>query len=140
MRIITISDETYAVLEQQARTTGRHIDDILDDIVHQTFGGESCTPATPPKPQPNSDHANEQVFLQRNLATFNRLLPELLNDHADEYVALRHGEVVGFSHDKRALWREVYDTHGRGGILIMQVTTSPAVKHFSARTTLLRTR
>lgn len=136
MRIITISDETYHVLEQQARTTGRHIDDILDDVVRQAFGGEASASIPAPELPSNAHQAFEQELLRRNLATFNRLLPEFLKDHADEYVALRHGEVVGFSHDKRALWRQVHDTHGRGGILIMQVTTSPAVKHFSSLATL----
>lgn len=56
---------------------------------------------------------------------FDRLLPDLLKTHRDQYVAMLDGQVVGSGPDLFAVLTQVYADHGRRPILCRRVTDQP---------------
>jgi len=72
----------------------------------------------PPKPRTKWD-AEYEAFL--------RLLPELINTHRDQYVAVHEGKVVGSGTDQLALAREAYQKFGYVEILVRLVKDRPRV-------------
>jgi len=70
----------------------------------------------PPKPRTKWDSEYE---------AFLRLLPELLQTHRDQYVAIHEGKVIGSGSNKLALAREAYLKFGYVEILVRLVTDQP---------------
>ncbi|MFO0823486.1 MAG: hypothetical protein U0792_10280 [Gemmataceae bacterium] len=70
----------------------------------------------PSKPRTKWD-AEYEAFL--------RLLPQLLQTHRDQYVAIHEGKVVGAGTDQLALAREAYQKFGLVEILVRLVTDRP---------------
>jgi hypothetical protein len=126
MTNITISDEFYRLLERKAQATNSTPEDVLEFILWQEFtSGQSRQASELGLTKPTSPYALEYELYQRNIATFSRLLPELLREHQGEYVAIRDEQVVGFGHDATALWqttREKYESSG--GLLVTKVSTT----------------
>jgi hypothetical protein len=113
--------------------TQRALDDVLDDALRR---GLSPCPDTIPAPTPEapaSHHAAELALARHNYKVFKQQLPELLKEHADEYVAFRNGKIAGFGQDKKALWHQIREQYGPGGILVMQVTETPRVINVTLR-------
>ena len=131
MPTITISDDVYQLLEQRAQMTQRTPEDILNDVVRRELSPYPRVIASSASETPASHHATEVALAQHNYTIFRQQLPELLKEHAGEYVAIRHGQIVGFGQDKKALWYQTRDQFGPGGILVMEVTETPRVVHIS---------
>jgi hypothetical protein len=53
---------------------------------------------------------------------FDRMLPELLKTHRDQYVAILDGQVVGSGVDLFAVLTQAYAAHGHRPILCRRVT------------------
>ena len=68
--------------------------------------------------------AHEQVppeippGITRSVAAFRRDLPELLNEHAGEWVAYHHEDCVGFGGSKTQLYKECLSHFGRGEFIV----------------------
>src|SRR2546423_922403 len=108
MPTITITDEFYQLLQHRAQTTDCTPDDVLEFILWQEFAaGQNSDASSPPLTKPTSKYALEHDIYQHNIAAFSRMLPDLLESHKGEYVAIRHEQVVGFGQDPAALWQEV---------------------------------
>ena len=133
MPTVTISDEAYHLLERQAQITQRKLEDVLDDVLRQELSPYPDAISPSALDAPASRHAAELALARSNYAIFKQRLPELLKEHAGDYVALRHGQIVGFGPDKKALWYQIREQHGPGGILVMEVTETPSVIHVSHR-------
>jgi hypothetical protein len=131
MPTITISDDVYQLLEQQAKMTQRTPEDILNEVVRRELSPYPGAIAPSASEMPASHHATEVAIAQHNYTIFRQQLPELLKEHAGEFVALRHGQIVGFGRDKKALWHQTRGQYGPGGILVMEVTETPRVVHIS---------
>jgi hypothetical protein len=131
MPTITISDETYHLLEQQAKITQRTPEDVLNDVLRRELSPYPDAISTSVPEVPASHHAAELALARHNYAIFKQRLPELLKEHAGEFVALRHGQIVGFGKDKKALWYQIRNQYGSSGILVMEVTETPRVMHVS---------
>jgi hypothetical protein len=127
MPTITISDKIYRLLEQRARKSQRTFDDVLNDVLRRGLSPYPDTIATSPQETLPSHYAAEVALARHNYKIFKQQLPELLKEHADEYVAFRHGQLVGFGQDKKALWHQIREQYGSGGILVMHVTETPRV-------------
>jgi hypothetical protein len=70
----------------------------------------------PSKPKSKWD-AEYEAFL--------RLLPELLQTHGGQYVAIHEGKVVGFGSDQLAVARAAYAEFGPVEILVRLATDQP---------------
>ena len=125
MPTITVTDEFYQLLQQRAQATDCTPDDVLEFILWQEFAArQNRNISTPPLTKPTSKYALEHDIYQRNVEVFSRALPDLLETHKGEYVAIRHEQIVGFGHDPTALWQEIRNTYGTGGgLLVTQVST-----------------
>jgi hypothetical protein len=85
-----------------------------------------------------TDRASQHRKLQAELATFARLLPQLLQTHRDAYVAIHNGEVIASGADALGVGRFAYAIAGNAAFLIVQVrdTEPPPVRLPSFRTEL----
>lgn len=125
MPTITISDEFYRLLERKAQATNSVPEDVLEFILWNEFtSGQARQTLELGLTKPTSPYALEYELYQRNIAAFSRLLPELLREHQDEYVAIRNEQVVGFGHDATTLWQTTRDQYdSSGGLLVTKVST-----------------
>jgi hypothetical protein len=71
--------------------------------------------------------AADEAKFQRELEAFRRLLPELLQSHRDQYVAIHEGQVVGTGPDQIELANLAYERFGYIPILVTLVTDRPRV-------------
>lgn len=131
MPTITISDDLYQLLEQQAQITQRTPEEILDDLVRRELSPYPMEIASSALGMAASHHATEVALAQHNYTIFRQQLPELLKGHVGEFVALWHGQIVGFGQDKKILWSQIRSQYGPGGILVMEVTETPRIVHIS---------
>jgi hypothetical protein len=131
MPTITVSADVYQLLERQAQITRRTAEEVLDDVVRRELSPYPGRIATSTSGTPASHHAAETALAQHNYTIFRQQLPELIKEHAGEYVAIRHGSIVGFGQDKKALWYQIREQYGPGGILVMEVTDTPRIAHVS---------
>jgi len=78
---------------------------------------------------PTDHDAWRQEQLQRlepNRAAFQRLLPELLKTHSDQFVAIYQGRLVGADPDRVALVQRIR-TQGYRPVYIQKVTPEPRI-------------
>ena len=62
---------------------------------------------------------------EREQAAFRRLLPQLLNDYRNKYVAIHDEQVVGSGDDLVTVALEAYNRHGYQPIYVDLVTDAP---------------
>ncbi len=120
MSTITISDQFYQLLERRANMTGCSPEEVIEYMIWQHLS----PPSHPKVPknrisEPDSNYAAEVATYIRNAALFEQLLPELLQEHNGECVAIRNEQVVGFNTDWEELQREILEKHGPGGGLFI---------------------
>src|SRR5436190_14299938 len=58
---------------------------------------------------------------QRNWEIFRAMLPNLMQTHAGEYVAIADGHILGFSADRIALLKDMRAQHGHIHILVTEI-------------------
>ena len=129
MPTIYLSDDVYQLLERQAQATQCSPEKLLDDVMRRELSPYPSEIATPKTSA--SHQATEVALAQHNYTIFREQLSELLKEHAGEFVALRHGQIVGFGQDKKALWHHTREHYGPGGILVLEVIETPRVVHIS---------
>jgi hypothetical protein len=71
--------------------------------------------------------AADEAKFQREQEAFRKLLPELLQTHRDQYVAIHEGQVVGTGPDQIELADRAYKRFGYIPILVTLVTDRPRV-------------
>jgi Family of unknown function (DUF5678) len=71
--------------------------------------------------------AVQEAKFRSELEAFRRLLPELLQTHRDQYVAIHEGQVVGTGPDQIELADRAYERFGYVPILVTLVTDRPRV-------------
>src|SRR5262245_59419554 len=116
MPTVTISEKAYQLLEQRAQMTQRSLDDVLDDVLQRELSPYPDVISASVPETTASHYAAELALARHNYASFKQQLPELLKEHAGEYVAFRHGEIVDFGQDKKTLWHQIREQYGPGGI------------------------
>jgi len=62
---------------------------------------------------------------QRERQAFDRMLPDLLATHRDQFVAIHGGQVVVSGHDKIAVALQAYREHGQIPIYVGLVSDQP---------------
>jgi hypothetical protein len=78
-------------------------------------------------PAAREARAAKEAKFRRELEAFRRLLPELLQTHRDQYVAIQEGQVVGTDRDQIELADRAYQRFGYIPILVTLVTDRPPV-------------
>ena len=73
---------------------------------------------------------------QQNWDVFRSKLPDLLQTHAGQCVAIAGGHILGFSTDRIALLKEMRAQYGHIHILVTEVTPYLRVRHVHYRKTL----
>jgi len=69
----------------------------------------------------------QERLLQKEIAAFERMKPELLNTHKGKHVAILNGQLVDSDDDKRVLAKRVYAKYGNRTILMTEVREQPRV-------------
>ena len=79
----------------------------------------------------------QRRLLEKEIAAFERMKPQLLHTHKGKHIAILNGQLIDADDDKRTLARRVYAKYGYRTILITEVLEhprtyridSPEVKH-----------
>lgn len=72
----------------------------------------------------------EQEELQKNITAYAQLLPHLLKEYTNQYVAIANGEVVDHDPAFQALHRRVRVRFGRQPVLIRQINVADRILNF----------
>lgn len=109
---LTIPDDLYRQAEQRAHSEDRPIADVFYDALAESF--LSIAHIHPKREQ-----------MEQEQAAFQRMLPELLASHAQEYVAIHHGQLVDHDKEQIALVTRVDAAYPQEVVLIKQVKGEP---------------
>lgn len=112
--LIELNDDLAAVLETYAQALGVPAASLAERLLRTQLIGSS---------------RGQSPDFQRNHAAFQQKLAELLETHADQFVAFFNGELVGIGADQMELKREMYAKFGYVNMLITKVTTQLRVVH-----------
>jgi hypothetical protein len=107
MDTIVLEPNLRAWLELDAEQDTRSINDMINEAVAQYL------------------RERQQVKLDREIAAYEAMHPQLVHDHAGEWVAIHRQELVDHDHDRVALYRRVRSRYGRTSVLIRQVMDDP---------------
>lgn len=116
--LIELDDDLYVVLKERAQTFGLSPDILAQRLLRTHLAGVKNV---------------QSVTFRRNLAAFQRKLPELLQTHAGQFVAFLDGELVGIRENIDDLRKEMYAKYGYINMLITEVTIEPRVRHVTHR-------
>lgn len=103
---IELDDTLRATLEMQAQATGESPEALAIRLLREHLSEPDIANTAP---------------LQRNLAAFHRMLPELLTTHMGKAVAFLDGELVGVGDDRISLVKEVWAKCGQVPVLVREV-------------------
>jgi predicted transcriptional regulator len=117
---IELDDDLYAKIEAQAKL--REISPTL--LIRQIL-----------RSQLDEFRQLYSADSQRNWAAFRRQLPDLLQTHVGQYVAIVNGQIVGYGNDRIALLKDMRAQYGRLHILVTEVTPQLRVRHIPYRKT-----
>ena len=81
---------------------------------------------------PAKQRIHPTAHLVAEEAAFRRKLPKLLKRYRGQYVALRHGRVIGHGPDDGKLACQVYDRLGKVPFFIAKVQREPVVYEFAS--------
>jgi len=87
----------------------------------------SVSVGPPPEPTP---FVPCEPFWQE-LEAFNRMLPELLNTHRGQFVAIFQGSVIGSGPNKLAVAREAYERYGAVNVLVRLVAEEQPIRRIT---------
>jgi hypothetical protein len=76
----------------------------------------------------------EEAAIEREHVVFNRMLPELLQQHAGRAVAIYNGQVVGIGDDEVEVWKQARQRLGTVPVYVQTVEDPPKVYHVPYRT------
>jgi len=79
---------------------------------------------------PTKPRTDPTAHLAAEEAAFRRKLPQLLKRYRGQYVALRHGRVIGHGPDDGALAGQMYRKLGKVPFFIAKVQREPIVYEF----------
>src|SRR5689334_2554197 len=95
--LIELDDDLYIVLKERAQTFGLSPDILAQRLLRTHLVGVETV---------------QSVTFRRNLAAFQRKLPELLQAYTGQFVAFLDGELVGIRDNIDDLRREMYGKYG----------------------------
>jgi hypothetical protein len=107
MDTIVLEPNLRAWLEQDAEQDTRSINDLINEAVAQYL------------------RERQQAKLDREIAAYEAMHPQLVLDHAGEWVAIHRQELVDHDHDRVALYRRIRSRYGRTSVLIRQIMDDP---------------
>jgi len=118
--VIELDDDLYAMIEAQAKLREVSPSILAQQILRRQLD-ELQQPILPDS--------------QRNWDEFCSKLPDLLQTHAGQYVAITKGQIVGFGGDRIALLKDMRSQYGRIHILVTKVTPQLRTRHIPYRKT-----
>jgi len=107
MDTIMLEPNLRAWLEQDAEQDTRSINDLINEAVSQYL------------------RERQQAKLDREIAAYEAMHPQLMLVHAGEWVAIHRQELVDHDRDRVALYRRIRSRYGRTSVLIRQVMDDP---------------
>jgi hypothetical protein len=118
--VIELDDDLYAMIEAQAKLREIPPSILAQQMLHRQL-----------------DELQQQISpeSQRNWDIFCDKLPDLLQTHAGQCVAIANGQIVGFGGDRIALLKDMRSQYGRIHILVTEVTSQLRTRHIPYRKT-----
>jgi Family of unknown function (DUF5678) len=118
--VIELDDDLYAMIEAQAKLRDVSPSSLAQQMLRRQL-----------------DELQQRISpeSQRNWDIFCGKLPDLLQTHAGEYVAIANGQIVGFGRDRIVLLKDMRSQYGRIHILVTEVTSQLRTRHIPYRKT-----
>jgi hypothetical protein len=107
MDAIALRDDLRETLERDAEQEAKSISEIVNEAVERYL------------------HERQLAKLDAEVATYERMYPELHQKYLRQWVAVHEQRLVDHDGDRAALYRRVRATYGRTAVLIRQVTDQP---------------
>lgn len=104
MEPIVLRPNSRKTLEEQAQQAAKTVNELVNEAVEQYL-----------LPQ-------QRQKLDREIAAYERLHPELRQTHLGQWVAIHQQQLVDADTDQAALYRRIRTKYGRTSVLIRQVT------------------
>ena len=104
METIVLRPDLQETLEERAKQAAKSVNDLVNEAVEQYL------------------RAQQRQKLDREIAAYERLHPELRQSHLGQWVAMHQQQLVDADADQAALYRRVRARYGRTSVLIRQVT------------------
>ena len=113
---IRLSDRSAERLRSVAAIHNLSVPELLERAVESYLSAAATTS------EPRSEISAAQRFqIDKEHQAFVALHPGLLESYADQYVAMREGQVIDHDHDRVALSRRVRARYGNQPVLIAPV-------------------
>jgi hypothetical protein len=104
MESIVLRPNLRKTLEEQAQQAAKTVNELVNEAVEQYL------------------LAQQRPKLDREIAAYERLHPELRQTHLGQWVAIHQQQLVDADTDQAALYRRIRAKYGRTSVLIRQVT------------------
>jgi hypothetical protein len=106
-----LPQDLYEAVRQEADNQQKTADALIAEWVSEKIG--------------ESETAEADKAFEQEMAAFKALLPELLTQYPDQYVAIYQGQVVGHGDNRLALVKEIYNQFGEVPCYVGKATQEP---------------
>jgi hypothetical protein len=106
-----LPQDLYEAVRQEADNQQKTADALIAEWVSEKIG--------------ESETAEADKAFEQEMAAFKALLPELLTQYPNQYVAIYQGQVVGHGDNRLALVKEIYNQFGEVPCYVGKVTQEP---------------
>ena len=106
---ITLSNEIYRQIAQQATLNRQNISDVVHDVVVRTFTSQN-TPVNP---------ARDKML--QEVEAYKKLHPALVKTHLGQFIAIFQGQLVDSDPDKQTLFFRIKENFPNQIVLQRQV-------------------
>jgi hypothetical protein len=121
---LKIPNHIYQQAEQIAQSQQRPVIDIFQEAITELFPPVAIHP--------------QRAQMEEEQAAFANMLPDLLRQYKEQYVAVYQGKVIDHDQDQMALAVRIQTDHPDKIILIKKVTAEPDKVLYSRSPRLLR--
>jgi hypothetical protein len=110
---ITVSNEIYRQIVKQAEADRRHVSDIVNDVLTDTFS----------HPKSGVNPSRERML--KEVEAYKNMHASLVEKYFGQYVAIYQGELVDHDADKEALFFRIREKYPHQVVLQRQVLPEP---------------
>lgn len=110
-QIVQLPQDLYDAVSQEADNQQKTADALIVEWVSEKIG--------------ESETVETKKMFEQEMAAFKALLPELLTQYPNQYVAIHQGQVVGYGDNRLALVKEIYNQFGEVPCYVGKVTLEP---------------
>jgi hypothetical protein len=109
--IVSLPNKVLEKIEKRAEAENRPINDLVVDVLQNTFNGMPDNP--------------ENEAMEREMAAYQTMHPQLLSQYKNQYVAILDGRLVDHDTNQLALVKRRLQKYPNQTVLITQVRPEP---------------